>query len=57
MPVNRQVSPSNAVCMLLEAAVPELIEELRALWKKYNPSVVIEDDKEGRSSFLESPFH
>ncbi len=44
---NRMTTPSDAVRILLEAAIPERVEEFRKLWKEYAPSIEIEADSSG----------
>ncbi len=36
-----EVSPKDAVIALMEGAVPERVLDLRALWKQYDPAVVL----------------
>ncbi|SFT45401.1 phage exclusion protein Lit family protein [Paraburkholderia aspalathi] len=45
--MNQIITPSQAVQLLLEAAVPERTPEFRRLWKTYSPSVEIAGDTRG----------
>jgi hypothetical protein len=42
-----RISPSDAVRILLQAAVPERISEFNALWQTYSPAVEIAADTPG----------
>lgn len=44
---SESISPKEMVIGLMIAAVPERADEIRALWGRYNPEVIIVDDRKG----------